>query len=170
MEAKAKLRHLRIAPRKTRLVVDMVRGKTAKEAQVILRFTSKRAALPLLKLLNSAVANAKVLEMNENNLYISEITVDEGPKLKRWRARSRGRAFGIQKKTSHINLTLSEIKGTTKKKTKKEDKKTETKIETEKKFSGETKKGFNPKLKREKSIKKTGRGQQTKKVFRRKAF
>jgi large subunit ribosomal protein L22 len=105
----AKLRNLRIAARKVRLVADLIRGKKIEHAQTILDFTTKRAARPLLKLLNSAVANARNnLKIDPKNLYISKITVDEGPKYKRWRARARGRASEIQKKTSHITLVLSE--------------------------------------------------------------
>ena len=106
----AKLRHLHIAPRKVRLVADIVRGKTAQEALVILNFTTKKAAYPISKLLNSALANAKNnFQLDSANLYISKITVDEGPKIKRWRARARGSAYEIQKKTSHINIVLEEI-------------------------------------------------------------
>ena len=97
----AKLRYLRIAPRKVRLVVDLIKGKAIEEAQTILNFTVKKATQPLVKLLNSAVANAKNnFQLEESNLYISRITVDEGPKYKRWRARARGIASEIQKKTS----------------------------------------------------------------------
>jgi len=107
----AKLRHLHIAPRKVRLIADLVRGKSAKDARAILYFTIKKAAEPILKLLNSALANAKNnFQLDTDNLYISKITVDEGPKIKRWRARARGSANEIQKKTSHINLVLDEIK------------------------------------------------------------
>ena len=102
MAITAKLNYLRIAPRKVRLVADLVRGKKFQDAEAILRFTIKRGAEPILKLLKSAGANAK----NSEGLYISKITVDEGPKLKRWRARSRGQSYRIQKKTSHINLEL----------------------------------------------------------------
>jgi|SRR3989344_2905362 len=107
----AKLRNLHIAPRKVRLVVDIVRGKTAAEAGAILNFTTKKAALPILKLLNSAMANARNnFQLDPDNLYISRITVDEGPKIKRFMPRARGSANEIQKKTSHINLSLDEIK------------------------------------------------------------
>ncbi len=111
MLAIARLRYLRIAPRKVRLVADLIRGKTVSEAQTILRFQKKRAAQPLLKLLLSAVANAKQQhgEVKEQDLYIEKITVDEGPKYKRWRPRARGRAYQIQKKTSHITLILDKI-------------------------------------------------------------
>jgi len=106
----AKLRHLRIAPRKVRLVADLIRGKRIEEAQNILNFTIKKAALPLLKLLRSAVANAKNnFQLDESNLYIVKVLVDEGPKYKRWRARARGRADEIQKKTSHITVVLDKI-------------------------------------------------------------
>ena len=106
----AKLRHLRIAPRKVRLVADLIRGKSAEEAQTILNFTVKKAAQPILKLLNSALANVKNnFQLDPLNLYVSRITVDEGQKLKRWRSRARGTAYGIQKKTSHVNLALDEI-------------------------------------------------------------
>ncbi|PIW91361.1 MAG: 50S ribosomal protein L22, partial [Candidatus Nealsonbacteria bacterium CG_4_8_14_3_um_filter_37_36] len=101
----AKLRYLRITPRKVRQVSDLIRGKTVEEAQTILRYTVKKAAQPLLKLLKSAVASAKNnFQLEELNLYISKILVDEGPKLKRWRARARGRADEIQKKTSHVTI------------------------------------------------------------------
>lgn len=113
MQVKAKLRNLRIAPRKVRLVADLIRHKRAKEAQRILNFTVKKASLPLLKLLNSALANAKNnFQIDNENLYISKILVDEGPKYKRWMPRARGSAYEIQKKTSHITLILDEIKET----------------------------------------------------------
>lgn len=103
----AKLRHLRIAPRKVRLVVDLIRGKKVEEARVLLSFTTKKASQALLKLLNSAVANAKNnFQLDPAHLYISKITADEGPKYKRWMARARGQASPIQKKTSHITLVL----------------------------------------------------------------
>ena len=109
METSAKLKHLRIAPRKVRLVADLIRFKRCSVAIAILKFTPKRATVPMLKLLNSAIANAKNnFELDEKNLYISKITVDEGPKLKRWRPRAMGRAYPIQKKTSHINMVLKE--------------------------------------------------------------
>lgn len=105
----ARLRYLRIAPRKVRLVADLIRGKPVREAETILRFQIKRGAEPVRKLLQSALANAKNnFKISEENLFISKITVDEGPKLKRWRPRARGRASPIQKKTSHITLVLEE--------------------------------------------------------------
>lgn len=120
MEVIAKLNYLRIAPRKVRLVADLIRGKRVQEAQAILTFTRKKAAQPLLKLLNSAIANAKHnFQLAPENLWISKLLVNEGPKLKRWRARARGQAFEIQKKTSHVTIVLKEIekkKGVSKKK------------------------------------------------------
>ncbi len=112
MNIKAKLRYLHIAPRKVRLVADLIRGKSVDKAQGILNFTDKKASIPLLKLLKTAVANAKNnFQFNDiNNFYISRLLVDEGPKYKRWRPRSRGMANEIQKKTSHISLVLTQIK------------------------------------------------------------
>jgi len=111
MTITAKLRYLHIAPRKVRLVADLIRGKSVKEAQEILNFTSHRASRPLLKLLKSSIANAKNdFQIEPENLYVSKIFVDEGPKLKRWHAQSRGRAAEIQKKSSHISLELSELR------------------------------------------------------------
>ena len=109
MEIKVKLNNLRTAPRKVRQVVDLVRGKEVPEARSILLFTVNKSARPVLKLLNSAVASAKHnLQLDESNLFISKITVDEGPKLKRWHPMSRGRAYPIIKRSSHIVLVLSE--------------------------------------------------------------
>jgi len=105
-----KLNYLRIAPRKVRLVADLIRKKKVEEAQTILNFTIKKATKPILKLLNTAVADARNnFQLNSENLYISKITVDEGPKYKRWRPRARGSAYEIQKKTSHITLILDEV-------------------------------------------------------------
>ncbi|PIS34610.1 MAG: 50S ribosomal protein L22 [Parcubacteria group bacterium CG08_land_8_20_14_0_20_43_9] len=105
----AKLNHLRIAPRKVRLVANLVRGKDARQSLAILIHTKKKAAGPIAKLLQSAIANAKNnFQADENKLKIVKITVDEGTKLKRWRPRAMGRAYGIQKKTSHITLVLKE--------------------------------------------------------------
>lgn len=109
MQSTAKLRHLRIAPRKVRLVADLVRGKRADSAQNILNFTKNRSAKIILKLLNQALANAKNnLKMDDQNLFISKITVDGGPILKRFRPRARGSAYSIHKKTSHITIILDE--------------------------------------------------------------
>ena len=110
MPVTVKLRNLRIAPRKVRLVADLIRGKSAEEAQTILNFTTKKAAGIVAKLLKSAVASAKHnFQLEESNLFISKIIVDEGQKYKRWMARARGQAYEIQKKTSHITIVLNEI-------------------------------------------------------------
>jgi len=110
MQVKAELKYLRIAPRKTRLVADLIRRKKIEEAQTILNFAVKKGTLPILKLLNSAVASAKNnFKLEPNNLYISKVTVDEGPKYKRWMPRARGSAYEIQKKTSHITIVLDEL-------------------------------------------------------------
>ena len=110
MVVKASLNNLRIAPRKVRLVADLIRGKRVDFAQAILGVIVKKAAQPISKLLQSAVANAENnFHLDKDNLYISKIMVNEGRKLRRWRARSRGQAFEIQKKTSHIILELKEL-------------------------------------------------------------
>lgn len=110
MKAYAKLNYLRIAPRKVRLVADLIRGKRVEEAQNILNFTQKKAAFPLFKMLKAAMANAKNnLKLEEENLYIAKILVGEGPKLKRMMPGARGHADEIQKKTSHITLVLDEL-------------------------------------------------------------
>ena len=111
-EYKAKLSHLKISPRKVRLVADLIRGGNVHDAKLQLKFYSKRASGPILKLLNSAVSNAKSIrkeDIKEENLFIKKITVDEGPKLKRFRPVARGRSVEIQKKTSHITLVLGEL-------------------------------------------------------------
>ena len=110
-EIVAKLRHLRIAPRKVRLVAGLIRGQQVSRALALLDNAPKRAAQPMAKLLQSAIANAKNnFQLKEDSLYVARIAVDEGPKLKRWRPRAMGRAYGIQKKTSHITLVLSKVK------------------------------------------------------------
>jgi len=111
MQVRAELNNLRIAPRKVRLVVDMVRGKKAAEAKNVLSFTVNKSARPVLKLLNSAVASAKNnFHLDESSLVVEKIFVDEGPKLKRQHPMSRGRAYPIMKRTSHITLILSDNK------------------------------------------------------------
>lgn len=111
MLSTAKLRYLRIAPRKVRLVANLIRGEKLEGAQVILNFTRKRAALPILKLLNQALANAleKDLKLDKKNIYISQIFVDGGPSYKRTFPRARGRADVILKRTSHITIVLDGV-------------------------------------------------------------
>ena len=109
MEAKARLTTLRSTPQKTRLVADLIRGKEVLEAENILRFTPRRAAKPILKLLQSAKANAvNNHDMFEDTLFVSKIMVDEGPVLKRFLPRARGRADLLRKRTSHVTIILEE--------------------------------------------------------------
>lgn len=104
---KAKLSHLRIAPRKVRMVADLIRGKNAAEALDVLQFTVKKAAEPMRTLLFSAVNNAvENHSLDADALFVKSVFVDQGPTLKRWRPRAMGRATKIQKKTSHITLEL----------------------------------------------------------------
>ncbi|MFD2707292.1 MULTISPECIES: 50S ribosomal protein L22 [Salibacterium] len=111
MQAKAVAKQVRIAPRKARLVVDLVRGKEIGEAVGILKNTPKAASPIVEKVLNSAVANAEHnYEMEPEDLYVSEIFVDEGVTMKRFRPRAMGRATGISKRTSHITVVVSEKK------------------------------------------------------------
>ena len=109
MEVKAVTRYVRIAPRKARLVTELIKGKPVEEALTILKFVPKKAARLVDKTLRSAVANA---EQNPNidvdTLYIKRIFVDGGPTMKRWRARAMGRATKIIKRTSHITVILDE--------------------------------------------------------------
>jgi large subunit ribosomal protein L22 len=106
-EVRAAAKWVRITPRKARLVVEHIRGRTVPEARTVLAFTERAAAREIEKLLKSAVANA---EANHNligdDLVVKAAYVDEGPMIKRWRARARGRAVRIRKRTCHITLTL----------------------------------------------------------------
>lgn len=112
MEARAIARHVRMSPRKVRLVVDQIRGKSVNEAYQILQFSPKAAAEPISKTLRSAVANAQykaqdagsVLDVDD--LVVSAAYVDEGPTLRRYRAAAMGRAAPIRKRTSHITVAV----------------------------------------------------------------
>lgn len=107
--SRAVARYVRIAPRKTRAVVDMVRGRPVEEAVTLLTFSPKSGAKAVLKVVNSAIANAeKQLQMGRDDLLITEAFVDQGPTLKRFKARAMGRASRIRKRTSHITVVLSE--------------------------------------------------------------
>jgi len=111
MEVKAQLKQLRIAPRKTRLVANLVRGMNVEDARVQLSFTRKKSSEALLNLLNSAVSNAKNnFNLDEDNLYISKIIVNEGRTLKRWKPRAMGRSARIRKRTSCVIIVLNEEK------------------------------------------------------------
>lgn len=109
-EVKAELRYLRISPRKVRLVADSVRGAHIKEAETKLLFIEKKSALPMRKLLNSALANAKNRGVDLDNLIVKNLFVNEGPVYKRFMPRAHGRASSIRKRTSHIVLVLGEKK------------------------------------------------------------
>ncbi len=109
MEVRARLRFVRVSPRKARLVADLIRGKGSEEALNILTFTKKAASKILIKLLKSAIANAtqkKTIDIDR--LFIKKITVDQGPTMKRYQPRALGRATMIRKRTSHITLVLDE--------------------------------------------------------------
>lgn len=108
-QAKSIARTVRIAPRKARMVIDLIRGKQVGEAIAILRHTPKTASPVIEKVLKSAIANAEHnYEMDVNNLVVSQAFVDEGPTLKRFRPRAQGRASAINKRTSHITVVVSE--------------------------------------------------------------
>ncbi len=105
---RAKARYVRVAPRKARLVADQIRGMPVDEARTLLAFSSRGAARDLARLLDSAAANAEANhELVADDLRITDVRVDEGPTLKRWRARARGRATRIDKKTSHLSVALT---------------------------------------------------------------
>ncbi len=109
MEVKASARYVRIAPRKVRVVIDLVRGKSVNEALALLKFIPKRAAVPVAKVIASAAANAEHnYNLNRDNLYIAKAYVDQGPTLKRYHPRQRGQAFPILKRTSHITIVVKE--------------------------------------------------------------
>ncbi len=109
MEVRAYAKMQRIAPRKVRLVLDQIRGKSLEEAIVVLNNTDKKAAKIVKKLVMSAAANAENNNgLDVNNLYVAKTFANEGPTLKRIRPRAQGRATGINKRTSHITVVLSE--------------------------------------------------------------
>ncbi len=104
---RAKVKYARIAPRKARLVADEVRGKSYPEASSILRFINKKGAKIVGDVINSAAANAEHnMDVDPEELFVREIRVDEGPTIKRYRARAMGRATMIRKRTSHITVEL----------------------------------------------------------------
>ena len=109
MEAKAIAKEIRISPKKMRLSIDLIRGKDAKEADIILANLNKEAARVIRKVLKSAVSNAvNNLELNEDNLYVSEAYVNEGRTLKRGRAGAKGSPKPILKRSSHVTVVVSE--------------------------------------------------------------
>ena len=113
VESIARVRHIRVTPQKARRVVAMIRGKQAEEALAILKFAPQGASEPVYKLVASAMANARVKAdatnefLDEQDLYVSRAFVDEGTTLKRFQPRAQGRAFRINKRTSHITVVLA---------------------------------------------------------------
>ncbi len=116
MEAKAQARYLRVTPQKARRVVDVIRGKRALEAVDVLRYAPQGAAEPVLKIVESAIANARFAaeqageRFNEEDLYIQAAYADEGPTMKRIQPRAQGRANRILKRTSHITVVVGDQK------------------------------------------------------------
>ena len=109
MESKAVAKYLRISPSKVRIVADNIKGRPVESAISLLTFTPKKAGRLLLKVVKSAVANAEQNpDVDVDNLVVKMVRVDEGPTLKRWRARAQGRAYRINKRTSHITVLLDE--------------------------------------------------------------
>ena len=109
MEARAVARFQRVSPRKARLVVDLIRGKSVGEARTILKFSPRAAAEIVEKTLNSAVANAeRNLHVKADDLFVGSTYVDEGPTLKRIQPRAMGRAYRVRKRSSHITIVLQE--------------------------------------------------------------
>ena len=104
----AKHRFARIAPRKARLIADLVRTRQVQDALNILKLTHNRAASMISQVLTSAVAGANEQEADMNSLYVKDIRIDEGPTMKRFRPKDRGRAHGILKRTSHIVVSVDE--------------------------------------------------------------
>jgi large subunit ribosomal protein L22 len=113
MDAKAQARFVRVTPMKARRVVDLIRGKSVPEAVALMRFAPQSASEPVLKVLNSAVANARFAAdqtgtaFDETTLVVSSAYVDEGPTMKRFRPRAQGRASRINKRTSHITVVVA---------------------------------------------------------------
>jgi large subunit ribosomal protein L22 len=111
-EVQAVAKFVRVSPRKARLVVDHIRGRTVPEARTILAFTPRAAAREVEKVLRSAVANAETnphRQWNGDELFVAAAYVDEGPTIKRWRARARGRVNRILKRTCHITIKLEQL-------------------------------------------------------------
>ena len=174
MEVKAKLRHYHVAPRKVRLIVDLIRGLDVNQASGQLEYQNKRCVPAIIKLLNSAIANAvNNFSLEKDNLYIKEAFVDQGPVLKSWKPRAHGRAGRILEKTSHITLVLAEKIPSDQKKKKgsKDEEKEKKEIKTKKvnlKDIKRASKNFKGDSKIDGSSKKTGKQSKTTKSFIRK--
>jgi|YelNatPaOPRAMG01_1025707.scaffolds.fasta_scaffold00776_15 large subunit ribosomal protein L22 len=172
MEVKARLKYLRISPKKVRLVANLIKHKTIAEAKSQLMILPQRSKRPILKLLDSAISNAKHnFHLAEENLYIKNITVDPGPSLKRWMPRARGSASPIYRRSSHINLVLEELKN--------RPQKLKSVFKAEKEVIKEEKPEKKKEMKREikkvepKAIKKMAKREEVRvkqKIFRRKAI
>lgn len=109
MQARAEAKHVRISPRKMKPIADLVRGKSVKDAQAILKFTPRKGAEIFLKVLNSAVANAENNHhLDVETLIVKEIYANQGPTLKRWNAGSMGRANPVLKRSSHVGVVVAE--------------------------------------------------------------
>ncbi len=109
MEARAIAKYIRMSPRKLKPVADLVRGKSLSEALNILKFTPGKGSQIIEKVVHSAAANAENNhDMNVDSLYVSEIIINQGPTMKRWRAGAQGRAMPILKRSSHVNVALKE--------------------------------------------------------------
>ena len=108
MAWKATHRFARISARKARLIADMIRGRDVQDALNVLKFSPNRAAVMVSKVLTSAIANANEGEADVDLLYVKEARIDEGPTMKRWRPKDRGRAHPIMKRTSHINVVVEQ--------------------------------------------------------------
>tara|TARA_Y100000588_G_C13412433_1_gene567995 strand:- start:102 stop:449 length:348 start_codon:yes stop_codon:yes gene_type:complete len=112
MEARAVAKYVRVSPQKCRLVADQVRRLSVGKALELLQFSPRKAAAPIRKTLESAIANAEHNQgLDIDELRVDTITVDEGPVMKRWRPRAKGRATPIIKKTSHITVSVSDEQG-----------------------------------------------------------
>ena len=108
---RAVAKYVRVSPRKVQIVIDLIRGEKVDDALAILMYTPKSAAPVVEKLLNSAIANAENnLELDKGSLYVAECFANQGPTLKRYHPRSRGQAFPIKKRTSHITVILDQVK------------------------------------------------------------
>ena len=108
---KATAKHVHVSPRKARLVADHIRGRSVPEARTVLAFTERAAAVDVEKVLRSAVANAEsnpALHWNGDDLIVHSVFIDEGPTIKRWRPRARGRVARINKRTCHITVAVAQ--------------------------------------------------------------
>ena len=132
MEARAVEKYIRMSPRKIKYVIDMIKSKPLDEAIDILSFTNRRAARAIKKAIECAVANAldkfKELKITEDDLYLKDIYVTDGPTLKRWKPRARGRADRLLKRTAHITVIVADIGKDEDEPKNKKDKKKEAKV------------------------------------------